>query len=98
MAHQSPKPTRSLHARAEAAARRGGVPAAGARDGAHSAHKPLFFNSITFSEARVCRTVGGVNTLRETDGKWDNGREHAWTQVHAALRPRGRVHCKAPRI
>eukprot|EP00966_Prymnesium_polylepis_P331336 7386900-Prymnesium_polylepis.1 len=24
--------------------------------------------------------------------------DDAWTQVHAALRPRGRVHCKAPRI
>ena len=35
-------------------------------------------------------------TLRETNDTWDNGREHAWTQVHAALRPRGRVHCKAP--
>eukprot|EP00966_Prymnesium_polylepis_P018190 419617-Prymnesium_polylepis.1 len=52
------------------------------------------------------RTVGGVNTHRrvpellaarglavntwETDGTWDNGQELAWTQVHAALRPRGR--------
>eukprot|EP00966_Prymnesium_polylepis_P211507 4897785-Prymnesium_polylepis.1 len=26
----------------------------------------------------------GVNTLRETNGTWDNGRDHAWTQVHAA--------------
>ena len=40
----------------------------------------------------VCVAVV-VNTLRETDGTWDNGREHAWTQIHAALRPRGRVQC-----
>eukprot|EP00966_Prymnesium_polylepis_P312357 7217558-Prymnesium_polylepis.1 len=42
-----------------------------------------------------------IYVLRETYGTWDNGREeHAWThtQVHAALRPRGRVHRKAPRI
>eukprot|EP00966_Prymnesium_polylepis_P155915 3602649-Prymnesium_polylepis.1 len=24
--------------------------------------------------------LGGGDTLRETDGTWDNGREHAWTQ------------------
>eukprot|EP00966_Prymnesium_polylepis_P175102 4051773-Prymnesium_polylepis.1 len=44
-----------------------------------------------------------ANTLRETvrgttAGTWDNGYAHAWTQLRAALRPRGRVHCKAPRI
>eukprot|EP00966_Prymnesium_polylepis_P185276 4294434-Prymnesium_polylepis.1 len=26
------------------------------------------------------RTYFAVNTLRETDGTRDNGREHAWTQ------------------
>eukprot|EP00966_Prymnesium_polylepis_P153629 3547566-Prymnesium_polylepis.1 len=26
------------------------------------------------------RAVAEVDTLRETDGTWDNGREHAWTQ------------------
>eukprot|EP00966_Prymnesium_polylepis_P200449 4644825-Prymnesium_polylepis.1 len=36
--------------------------------------------------------------LRETDGKWDNGYTHARTQVRAALRPRGIVHRKAPRV
>ena len=36
--------------------------------------------------------------LRETDGTWDNGYTHAWTQVRAALRPRGIVHRKAPRV
>eukprot|EP00966_Prymnesium_polylepis_P018972 437196-Prymnesium_polylepis.1 len=30
----------------------------------------------------------GVNTLRETDGTWDNDREHAWTQV---AQPSGHV-------
>eukprot|EP00966_Prymnesium_polylepis_P057865 1340165-Prymnesium_polylepis.1 len=32
--------------------------------------------------------------LRETDGTWDNGYTHAWTQGRAALRPRGIVHRK----
>eukprot|EP00966_Prymnesium_polylepis_P285726 6600189-Prymnesium_polylepis.1 len=35
--------------------------------------------------------------LRETDGTWDNGYTHAWTQVRAVLRLRGIVHRKAPR-
>eukprot|EP00966_Prymnesium_polylepis_P028179 651482-Prymnesium_polylepis.1 len=30
--------------------------------------------------------------VRETDGTWDNDYTHAWTQVRAALRPRGIVH------
>ena len=29
-----------------------------------------------------CECLETVNTLRETDGTWDNGREHAWTQAH----------------
>jgi hypothetical protein len=36
--------------------------------------------------------------LRETDGTWDNGYTHAWTQVRAALRPHWIVHRKAPRV
>eukprot|EP00966_Prymnesium_polylepis_P169078 3909482-Prymnesium_polylepis.1 len=47
-----------------------------------------------------------VNTLQETSCEYvtgngpsrDNGRRHAETQVRATLRPRGCVHCKAPRI
>eukprot|EP00966_Prymnesium_polylepis_P282347 6524258-Prymnesium_polylepis.1 len=42
--------------------------------------------------------VKAVNMLRETDGTWDDGYSHAWTQVRAALRPRGIVHRKAPRV
>jgi len=30
--------------------------------------------------------------LREPDGTWDKGREHAWTEVHAALGPREFMH------
>jgi hypothetical protein len=44
------------------------------------------------------RHLVGVNMLRETDGTWDNGYTHARTQVRAALRPRGIVHRKAPRV
>eukprot|EP00966_Prymnesium_polylepis_P057011 1320362-Prymnesium_polylepis.1 len=30
---------------------------------------------------RSAKRAAGVNMLRETDGTWDNGYTHAWTQV-----------------
>eukprot|EP00966_Prymnesium_polylepis_P268822 6210048-Prymnesium_polylepis.1 len=54
---------------------------------------PLARSSPKCDWSRNCEDVTGNG-----HGTWDNDREHAWTQIRAALRPRARVHSKARRV
>eukprot|EP00966_Prymnesium_polylepis_P191248 4432441-Prymnesium_polylepis.2 len=56
--------------------------------------------SLVLSGVQTLDSCVEVNMLRETDGTCGTTATytHAWIQVRAALRPRGIVHRRAPRV